>query len=316
MGRAVQRSGRAVIGLVLLVLVPVAASDATGRKVERWIDAQGNVHYGEGPAATEEARRAARAHPHAANGVLDVAVVVDRRLTPPPSAAEVDRLLALAAARLAERTGERMRVVDVAWDLARDDDGSRQGTYALVERYVHRAQANPPEGIVAFTPDEDALASGGLSFMYRPRFAFVNEYPTPARRDGDAFVYVAVIDIHHWYARCGYNEKLERVSAVSVGGECRNRPGQPCVQHGGRWVCADAVRDEYMGPGVFAAAGIVHELLHPFGAEGNLDHYGTPSCYRRGAMPRDEDARALGQWARFNGLCPDLYQRFRRGPAR
>ena len=118
-------------------------------------------------------------------------------------------------------------------------------------------------------------------------------------------------------ARCGYDDAGNRVSDVSVGGECRGRAGTRCVQRrSGRaeWMCADAVDELYADHDYFTACTVVHEFLHPFGIDpdANFDHYGTAPCRSRTSMSA-ADAADLRKAQLSCGLCPDVFARFRKG---
>jgi hypothetical protein len=242
------------------------------------------------------------------NGVFDAAVVVDAQ-APQTAQADVTRVIARAAAKLFEKTGEGLRLSEVVYGMARGP-----GVSDLARRYATTAAANPPDGVMVLSDDTSARTFGGYSTYFVPPFPFANEYASPRAGVAGANLYVAVVHFDHPYARCGYDDQGNRVSDVSVGGECRNRPGTACVQRGDRWMCADALADLYADPDYFTACTMVHEFLHPFGidANPNLDHYGTQECRQRTGM----SAQQAGDTREFQlncGMCPDVYPRFRRG---
>lgn len=117
----------------------------------------------------------------------------------------------------------------------------------------------------------------------------------------------------HFYARCGYDDQQRRVSDVSLGGECRGRNGLACVlKPGGEyWTCPDALSDLYSDWDYYKGCTIVHEFLHPFGSEGNLDHYGSTSCVARGAVTQAQ-AGDLRMGQDNCQMCPDVWARFKR----
>lgn len=246
---------------------------------------------------------------NASNAMLDAAVLVDAQ-APQVSRSDVERVMARAAAKLLEKTGERLRMADYVTGLARGSSVS-----SMASSYIATTSMNAPEALIVLTNDATSHRFGGYSFSIAPPFAFRNEYASPRSGVGADKVYVAAVEFDHPYARCGYDDAGNRISDVSVGGECRNRPGSPCVQRGTRWMCADSTGDLYADADYFTACTVVHELLHPFGfeANGNLDHYGTEPCRQRTGMTAAEagDLR-LGQ---LNcQMCPDVYARFRRTP--
>jgi hypothetical protein len=73
----------------------------------------------------------------------------------------------------------------------------------------------------------------------------------------------------------------------------------------------DALNDLYADPDYFTACNVVHEFMHPFGSEGNFDHYGTQQRSARTGMSQ-ADARRLPPFHKSCGMCPDVYGRFRR----
>jgi hypothetical protein len=75
-------------------------------------------------------------------------------------------------------------------------------------------------------------------------------------------------------------------------------------------MCPDSLTDLYAQPDRFIACTIVHEFMHPFGAEGNYDHYGTDQCTSRTGMSRAQ-AQDRRLFQENCGMCPDVYTRFR-----
>jgi len=237
---------------------------------------------------------------------MNLAVLIDARAPQTPRG-DVDRVFARAAQRLLEKTGESMSSVEVTYGPA----GAT--TSDIVTRYLAaKTAATAPEGILIFSNDATAHSFGGYSFVVRGPAGFQNRYPSPRGEVGGDAIYIAVVEFDHPYARCGYNDNLVRVSDVSIGGECFNRPGTPCVAKGSAWVCSTALADLYMDSDYFTASTIVHEFLHPFGinTDENLDHYGTPACMARTGMTSAQASdRREGQ---LNcGLCPDVFARFK-----
>lgn len=242
--------------------------------------------------------------PRVANGVFDVAILVEREApqTPRP---DVERVFRRAGSIMFEKTGEALWETGVTYGMARGPH-----TDDMVRRYAATVATDAPDGVLVLSADDGAHIYGGYSFSFRPAFAFSNEFPSPRAGEGAGKIYVAVTEFHHPYARCGYDEQGRRVSDVSIGGECRNQPGTPCVQRGSRWMCSTALEDLYAEDDYFTACTIVHEFLHPFGisADGAYDHYGSQECAARtGATASD-----LRQFQLHCGVCPDVYQRFRR----
>ena len=244
------------------------------------------------------------------NGVFDATVLVDAQ-APQTTTADIQRVFNQAARVFLEKTGAGFSTTGVVYGMSR---GSNVSTMA--RDYALTVAGNPPDGLAVLTNDTTAVTFGGYSFFLVPPFPFRNEFPSPRAGVGETALYIAVIDFDHPYAVCGYDAQGNHVSNVSLGGECRNRPGTPCVQRpSGRaqWTCAGTESDLYADHDYFTACTVVHEFLHPFGidADANRDHYATPECVARTGMTSSQasDLRA----AQVNcGLCPDVYARFRR----
>ena len=122
-------------------------------------------------------------------------------------------------------------------------------------------------------------------------------------------IYLVILDFNYKYAACGYGDSDTLQSPVSLGSECRNRPGTACVQHNGYSMCADVAGDLYSStPMSFAASTLVHHLLSSFSPGGDKDHYATPECNARMGYPEGFYDKQEGQY--YNGLCPFVYEDF------
>jgi hypothetical protein len=217
-----------------------------------------------------------------------------------PLESDVMRVFAKANDLLLQKTGERMERVDFF-------DAGPGNVSSLAQAYLQRQTTSVPDGILALSDDATATSLGGYSFTLALPSPFQNRFPTPSSSTRE---YVAVVDFVHKYARCGYDDAGNRVSATSFGGECRNQTGLQCVDNGKYWQCPDTLSDLYSEPDRFPACTFVHEFLHPFGTQGNNDHYGTAECTARtGMTPAQAQDRRLFQES--CGMCPDLYPKFR-----
>ena len=219
----------------------------------------------------------------------------------PKSQSDVLRIFALANDMLFQRTGSRMRLIDMRDALP--DTASRIATI-----YMESSPPEQPDGLIIWLEDETAVSAGGYSITQIRPAPYTNRFPATS---GANRLFVSAIDYDHKYARCGYDSIGEvRISDRSANGECRNQNGLLCVHNGRFWTCPDTLNDFYAQPDVFPASVIVHEFLHPVGLAGNNDHYGTPTCTARVAMSApDASDRAKAQW--HMGQCPDLFLRFR-----
>lgn len=215
--------------------------------------------------------------------------------------ADVTRVFNRANDLLFERTGARMRLIDM------QEAGSGTPS-ALASAYMDAVSGEPPDGIVVWSDDATATGFGGYSqTLVRPA-PYANRFPAAS---GSNRVYVSAIDYEHKYARCGYDTTgTIRIGDKSANGECRNQSGLTCVDNGRFWECPDVHNDFYAQPDVFTASSIVHEFMHPVGTAGNSDHYGTSTCTNRVGMTAAE-AADLGRFQWHCGMCPDLFLRFR-----
>lgn len=221
-----------------------------------------------------------------------------------PTDSQIDRIFQRASEKLFSLTGVRMRL-----DSRRSVSPGPPIEHA---RLLMAASPTPAvDGVLGFFNDETARTFGGYSQIFLVPPPYVNRFP-PAEPLAANHAYLAVVDMFQKYARCGYAEDDgPRVSPFSIGGECRGVAGVQCVFNGNYWMCPDSVSDPNADLEYKAACVVVHEFMHPFGSDGNSDHYGTPLCQSRTGMSAAEASdRVRGQ--DYCSMCPDLYSRFRR----
>lgn len=233
---------------------------------------------------------------------LDFRVAILNGTSYSQSSADVVRIFAKANDLLFERTGSRMRLIDMT-------DVGPGTPLTLAGSYMDARTGEQPDGIVVWTEDPTATSAGGFSQTLVRQGGYVNRVPATS---GSNRVFVSAIDYQHRYGICGYDAETRkiRISDRSANGECRGVSGLTCVDNGQFWECPDVRNDFYAQPDVFIATTIVHEFLHPVGLAGNNDHYGTPTCIARVGMSSTEaNDRARAQWS--CGQCPDLFLRFR-----
>lgn len=243
---------------------------------------------------------------------FNVAVIVDARSAQTPRA-DIERVVARASAKLAELRSVGLRITDVRYGLARTTD-TDVGVRNLATTYLEEVVAAPPDAIIILTDDTRAASSGGYSIQLAPKYPLRNRFPSPMPGVGGDRVYLMMVHFDHIFARCGYNDLREHVSDVSIGGECRNRPGTPCIKNGDRWVCDDESRnDPYADHDTFTACTIVHELAHSFGTSMLVtDHFGTPECVERLGAAGTDTPRG----DHYCQMCPDVYSRIPQTPVR
>jgi hypothetical protein len=219
-----------------------------------------------------------------------------------PSHDDIARLFARANEILFGKTGQRMVQVELA------DLGTKDRAIQLAQGWIDAREDAPPDGIILFADDPEVLTYGGYTAAVLLPGGKQNHYGNAVSPANMAFV--AVIDAFHLYARCGYDNKLNHVSATSVGGECRGERGLTCVDNGSYWMCPDSTRDLNADHDYFIGCDIVHEFTHQFGSLGDNDHYGTRQCTERTGMSRaDANDRTLFQQS--CGICPDLFAQFK-----
>jgi hypothetical protein len=246
---------------------------------------------------------------------INVAVIVDGRAPQTPRA-DIERVLARASAKLIELRGVGLQLTEIVYGAPRAGE-DMLAVRELANTFIaDRRKTTIPDGIVVLTDEPMARSYGGYSDWATPPFPFRNRFPSPRPELGGDKVYLMVVHFDHMYARCGYNDALEHVSDVAINGECRNKPGTPCVESANsRWVCSDATGDAYSTPDVFRACTVAHELAHAFGfprAMNEPDHLGTPDCVARvGIVAANPD---LAEFQRLCAMCPDVYTRIPEQP--
>lgn len=222
----------------------------------------------------------------------------------PPEPGEIARVLARADALLAERTGAHLIQVLFA------DVGPGNAT-TKVRRFIAGHQEDLPDGILLLSDDEESTEYGGYSFDVPRQGPSLNRFPSPVV--GAGRVYVAVVDMLHKYAKCGYDDSGKRVSPYSRGGECLGKRGLTCVENGRQWSCPGTTGDLNAEPDYFMGCIIVHEFLHPFGALGDDDHFRGPTCAARLGLTSGE-SRNERRAQEACGICPDLFPLFKAAP--
>ena len=217
-----------------------------------------------------------------------------------PDPGDVTRVFARADELLGQKTGEHFARLGA-------DDVGRGKPIDLVMAYVKAHPDTVPDGFLVLSDDAESVEYGGYSFVVpRPRGSH-NRFPNGS---GDGLVYVAVVDFFHKYARCGYDDRGDRVSERSRGGECHSERGLQCVDNGQYWMCPTATKDPNAEFDFFMGCDIVHEFAHPFGEAGDDDHYRGSVCAER---MKFSPAEATERAAQENcGMCPDVLAKFRR----
>jgi hypothetical protein len=190
------------------------------------------------------------------------------------------------------------------------EDGLGGSTHDMVNRYIQSHASFLPNGIVVFSFGDSGQAklSGGYSYSVPGPAGYRNAFVSPVV--GGNQIYIAVVHFSHRYAACGYGGADTPRSSVSIGTECRNRPGTACVQRNGYSMCADAVGNLYAStPTYFAASTVIAGFLHPFFSGGKEDYYATPECNAHMGYP--QGFFDLQESEYYNGVCPFVYDNFK-----
>jgi hypothetical protein len=236
--------------------------------------------------------------------VFTVAVIADLQ-SEPVARAQAEAVLREAGTFLQPLTSISLVMTDFV------EDGAGGSTSEIASRYITANAAASPNGLVIFSFGDNGQARlvGGYGYAIAGPPGFRNTFASPVV--GSSQMYVAVVHFSHRYAACGYGSSDTVQSGSALDGECRNQPGMACTQHNGYSMCADSVPHLFAStPTYFVSSTIVHELMHPFSAGGDLDHYNTPECNTRmGYPPQFYD---LQESQYHNGLCPYVYEAFGR----
>jgi hypothetical protein len=244
-------------------------------------------------------------------GVFTWAVIVDLD-SEPVTREQAQELVNQASAILMELTGFSCTMVDFV------ESASPGPVSDLAATYIQDHAGSLPNGIIIFSygDGDQARTFGGYAFSLAGPPGFRNVFNSPVV--GNNRVYISVQHWSHRYAGCGYGSSSAEtpVQDTSFGGECRNRDGIACVERFGYSMCSDALGDLYASSRTyFGASVIIHETMHSFGYEGNLDHYGTEQCNTRMASgasdrPYNPETWDLAEFQYYNGMCPDVYDNF------
>ena len=234
---------------------------------------------------------------------LDFRVSILNSSPGPKSSVDVLRAFAIANDILLERTGSRMRLVEM-----RDVENDVPITVARNYMDSLSPSAEAPDGVLIWTENATAVSFGAYAQTLARPAPYTNRFPATVGPDR---LYVAAVHYEHKFSRCGYDTTGGvRISERSGNGECSGRSGLVCVDNGRFWECPDARLQRYGNPDVYLASTIVHEFMHPAGTAGNDDHYGSSLCVARtgmsGAESVDSDRTQL-----YCAMCPDVVQRVR-----
>ena len=219
---------------------------------------------------------------------------------------EIEEVMEIASFKFKQLTGKKLELREIHYleEISGKEDIS--GSYMDTFQYKNFLNNNQGlNGVIVFTKEFNTEVQGGHSTAYHyPDYCNSFESLT----FGTERVYFNYIDFEHKYSTCGYDyETDQHVSNVSIGGECRNQPGIPCVFNGNYYVCENSQENYYSNSNNFIACTIVHEFMHPFGELGNYDHYGGDACNEYLGTGEYN----ISDFQYYCGLCPNIYENFK-----
>jgi hypothetical protein len=241
-------------------------------------------------------------------GTFTVAVLVDLD-SEPVTREQAEGVINEASRIMAGLTDFTLTMIDFR------EVHNQGGMGRIVSDYLADPQISIPNGILLFSFGDQNFAKtmGGYSLTHA-----VPGYRNPfqAKYVPSGSVYVGVMNYGHKFARCGYGDSEIPIGRVSIGGECRNQPGIACIEKYGYQMCSSSVDDLYAStPTYFISASFVHEMMHPFGPNGNMDHYWSPDCTNAmtsGASTRSYNSVAfdLAEADAYVNMCPFVFDNF------
>lgn len=186
-----------------------------------------------------------------------------------------------------------------------------------MEAYFADHVDDPPHFIVVASAAGGAANNGGYAISTSLLDGFCNNFASP---ETDKKIYGAVVDWTHRFSACGYDVEHYRqtlewveVSDVSLDdGSCTATAGVACAfnETVGYNVCSNTDADNpYLATAeTFVSTVFIHEIMHSFGPNGNLDHFGTTTCDEiMGGTAYKDGAFAFQQ---HFGMCPYVYDHF------
>lgn len=226
---------------------------------------------------------------------------------------------------LQPKTGFKFSVMDFKI-VSFTEEGITSFHQYLDKKYFKdpESKANLPEYIVAFDKDGNSEINGGYSVAYQFFWLidsdkeYCSEFPaiTPINKIS---VPGAIIDYGHKFGICGYDALYKNIiSNVSGNGECKGQNGIACVMKNGYQMCSDVVDNFYTQDSLYLTADtLVHELLHSYSENGNLDHFGTYVC-KEAMGEKMKELEDKGVSTPFDTLdqeyavmCPNVWEKFK-----
>lgn len=213
---------------------------------------------------------------------------------------------------LYERTGIHIKIsTDNIWRVKVSNDYDILTTMRDLA-FKNKEDFKNANGFVFFsTANEDAKIYGGYALSFYPptEIKFCNTFSAHEKTDK---LYGAVIDWEHKFAKCGYGDSDKHTNDYSIGGECSNQPGTKCILQNNYYICKNALDDYYAtNPYLMTASSIIHEIMHHFGDNGTMDHYGTDTCKKYDVPKTDFKCSSEDISGCYFNICPYAYLNFK-----
>lgn len=228
---------------------------------------------------------------------------------------EIADFFAEASEHLFARTCARLTVLQT-WHVAKTVFGSSmEPVYAIMKENV--ALVKQANGFVYFTEQESCSDTyGGCTYPIYPgksgigATGYCNEFASVNGESG--LMYGSVVDWDHLYGRCGYDDHENRVSETSFGGECVNTTGLQCVMHNGYFMCPNILNRYYaQNSKMMQMSTVVHEIMHFFGTEGNMDHNEALCQSKYAGTLENVACTTTDSGECFFNICRYTYENFR-----
>jgi hypothetical protein len=175
-------------------------------------------------------------------------------------------------------------------------------------------------GFVFFTKANDcARTNGGCAWSVAPNFNLIgindycNTFSDLDKKTNQ--LYGSTIDWGHKYGACGYDENDKHISNTSLAdGSCRNTPNVNCVVRNGYYMCENLINEYYAtNLHLMTTSIIIHEIMHSYGENGVMDHFGTEVClqYPKHEKNFDCPTSSLNESVCYFQMCPYTYENFK-----
>gem|GEM_PF-4232924 len=235
------------------------------------------------------------------NKILDVDIIVDLDSKYEINDKKIKEVFNLAADLLEDRSGVKM--------VNRQINYLSKNNKKIIDM-VHEHLKNSvdwPEAVIVFSFGDDNFARR-MGGYYRGTEIDKTDYCSEYKA-GKNQLPILVVDWHNWYARCGYDENYNKVSAVSFGGQCQNTPNISCVIRQDKiyFICERNKNDLRADLDKHTAYIILHELFHGFDKRQGY-HYGSPQCQKLLKLGQKLSDDYEKKSEENFGFCPSVYE--------